>query len=684
MDMSKYVKMYVSESQERLQRIDGLLLTLEQNGADRAAIDNLFREAHSIKGMSASMGYEELAKVSHRMEDYLDQFRGGKGALERRGVDLLFEGVDLLRWAVEEIAAGTQPTLSAEEYVAKMASVLLARGEAVAPPAPPAPAEQPAAPAPAVAPGPPGPAAPPGRGQFAIDLQIAPDAPLPSARAYITLRRVRDLGELVRSVPSVEQVQAGQFSGGLSMLVATTRSAAEIQAFLASLPDVASVVVRPAEESSVAAPPPPRPSPAPTVPLAPPETRTQPPAEAPRPAPAPAAPPSPPHPPAEAPPGTRRIAMTRVDTRLLDDLMDQVGELVTANGTLREVGQQLDSPPLQESTGRIGALIRELQQQAMKLRMMPLETIVDRFPRAVRDLARKRGKDVTFEVTGKETELDRAILEELPDPIMHILRNAIDHGIEPAEERVRRGKPPAGTIRLEATKEREGVVLRIRDDGHGIDPAVLRRVALERGVITREQADTLPDGDAMMLITLPGFSTAKEVSDVSGRGVGMDVVKTAVESLRGILLIDSVIGQGTTITLKLPLTLVVVAVLLIEAAGARYGLPVSSVEQILEVQVRELQHAQGQEVIAREGMLLPLVKLRHLLGHPPDGGQGSLLVVVSEVRGRLVGVVVDRFIGYREVVVKPLDRALRGVRGFAGVTILGDGSAVLILDLNTL
>jgi two-component system chemotaxis sensor kinase CheA len=376
--------------------------------------------------------------------------------------------------------------------------------------------------------------------------------------------------------------------------------------------------------------------------------------------------------------------MTRVDTRLLDDLMDQVGELVTANGTLREVGQQLDSPPLQESTGRIGALIRELQQQAMKLRMMPLETIVDRFPRAVRDLARKRGKDVTFEVTGKETELDRAILEELPDPIMHILRNAIDHGIEPAEERVRQGKPPAGTIRLEATKEREGVVLRIRDDGRGIDPAVLRRVALERGVITREQADTLPDGDAMMLIILPGFSTAKEVSDVSGRGVGMDVVKTAVESLRGTLLIDSVIGQGTTITLKLPLTLVVVAVLLIEVAGARYGLPVSSVEQILEVQVRELQHAQGQEVIAREGMLLPLVKLRHLLGHPPDGGQGSLLVVVSEVRGRLVGVVVDRFIGYREVVVKPLDRALRGVRGFAGVTILGDGSAVLILDLNTL
>lgn len=376
--------------------------------------------------------------------------------------------------------------------------------------------------------------------------------------------------------------------------------------------------------------------------------------------------------------------MMRVDTRLLDDLMDQVGELMTANGSLVDVSQRIDSPRLHESAGRVEGLVKGLQQHAMKLRMMPLEMIADRFPRTVRDLARKNGKEVNFEVLGKETELDRAILEELPDPLLHILRNAIDHGIEPSEERVRKGKSPVGTIRLEASKERESVVIRVTDDGRGIDPAVLRRVAAERGVATRDQLETMPDADVMMLITLPGFSTAKEVTDVSGRGVGMDVVRGAVESLRGSLLIDSVVDRGTTFTIKLPLTLVVVAVLLVAIADELYALPVSAIEQILEIRAEEIQHAQGQDVIARDGALLPLVTLRHLLGAPAVPQSAAQLVVVCEMRGRLIGLAVDRFVGYREAVVKPLDRSLKGVRGFAGVTILGDGSTVLILDPNTL
>jgi two-component system chemotaxis sensor kinase CheA len=650
MDMAKYVKMYVSESQDRLQRMDGLLLELERGGADRTAIDTLFREAHSIKGMSASMGYEDLAKVSHRMEDFLEQFRGGKGALERSGVDLLFEGVDLLRRAVEEIAAGSAPTLRSGEYLAKMASLL------------------PGASAPPPLSAPDGRSAPPSaRRTFAVELRIAADAPLPSARAYITLRRVRDLGELVQSAPTVAQVQAGQFSGALSMLVATDKSPADVQAFLAALPDVASVAVRPADGAAAPAPP-----------TAQSPTRLE--REAPRHVAAAPVPPS-----SAGPTGSRRpVTMMRVDTRLLDDLMDQVGELITANGSLADVSQAIDSPRLHESAGRVEGLVKGLQQQAMKLRMMPLETIADRFPRAVRDLARKRGKEVHFEVLGKETELDRAILEELPDPILHILRNAIDHGIEPADERVRHGKPPTGTIRLEAAKERESVVIRVTDDGRGIDPAVLRRVALERRMLTREQAETLPDAEAMMLITLPGFSTAAEVTDVSGRGVGMDAVRGAVESLRGSLLIDSVVGRGTTFTLKLPLTLVVVAVLLVAIGEERYALPVSTVEQVLEIRAEEIQHAQGHDVVARDGALLPLLSLRHLLGAPAAPPKPTHLVVVCEMRGRLIGLAVDRFIGYREAVVKPLDKALKGVRGFAGITILGDGSTVLILDLNTL
>jgi two-component system chemotaxis sensor kinase CheA len=678
MDMSKYVKMYVSESQDRLQRMDGLLLALEQDGADRTAIDTLFREAHSIKGMSASMGYEELSKVAHRMEDFLEQFRGGKGTLERRSVDILFEGVDMLRRAVEGIAAGGAPTLTSEEYVAKMASLVLTS----APPPPAAPRPPSAGPAVEAARS----EATTGRTRFAVDLRIAPDAPLPSARAYITLRRVRDLGELIRSAPTVEQVQAGQFSGGLSMLIATNRSAAEAQAFLASLPDVASVVVRPAEAEPDRAPSPPPPAQSSEAqerprPVAAPE-RPQAKASGPASPPAPSTPPPPPTGPVATP--RRAAPMMRVDTRLLDDLMDQVGELVTANGTLEEVSHLIDSPRLHETAGRLEGLVKGLQQHAMKLRMMPLELIADRFPRAVRDLARKRGKEVNFEVLGKQIELDRAILEELPDPILHILRNAIDHGIEAAEERVRKGKPPVGTIRLEATKERESVVIRVTDDGGGIDPAVLRRLALERGVITREQSDTLLDAEILMLITRPGFSTAKEVTDVSGRGVGMDVVRGAVESLRGNLGIDSVVNQGTTITLKLPATLVVVAVLLVAVGEERYALPVSIVEQILEIRREEIQHAQGQEMLSRDGVLLPLIHLRQLLGLPVGSGAASRLVVVCEMRSRLVGLAVDRFVGYREIVVKPLDKALKSLRGFSGVTILGDGSALLVLDLNTL
>lgn len=665
MDMSKYIRMFVSESQEHLQKMDGILLALEQSGEDRAAIDTLFREAHSLKGMSASMGYEELAKVSHRMEDYLDRFRGGKGVLERHGVDMLFEGVDLLRKAVEEIADGRGPTLKADPYVAKMAA-LLVTGPAAAGSTPADRAEVVSANERAQA---------KGLTLLAVEIQIAPDAPLPSARAYITLRRARDLGELVRSVPSVDQVQAGEFSGRLSILLATSRSGAEIQAFLASLPDVASVLVRAAGSEPAAD----RPAAAAAFEGSRPTGGARLPVHVAHPV-----PPTPPGPPAAGPAAGRAATMIRVDTRLLDDLMDQVGELVTAKGGLLEVSQAVASRTLHERIDRVDTLVKGLQQQAMKLRMMPLELIADRFPRAVRDLARKRGKEIHFEIVGKEIELDRAILEELPDPLLHIFRNSIDHGIEPPEERVRKGKVPTGTIRLEATKERESVVIRVSDDGRGMDPAVIRRLALERGVITRELHDSLPDDEILNLITVPGFSTAREVTDVSGRGVGMDVVKAGLESLRGALLIESVVDQGSTITLRLPLTLAVVAVLLVEVGGERYALPVSHVEQIMEVSADEIQRSQGQELITRDGILLPLVRLRRVLGCPREEFATNPLVVLSMMRGRLVGVAVDRMVGYREVVVKSLGKALKGVRGFAGVTILGDGSTVLILDLNTL
>jgi two-component system chemotaxis sensor kinase CheA len=306
------------------------------------------------------------------------------------------------------------------------------------------------------------------------------------------------------------------------------------------------------------------------------------------------------------------------------------------------------------------------------------------FPTRRTGLGAQTGEGGEVQILGKEIELDRAILEELPDPLLHIFRNSIDHGIEPPEERIRNGKPPNGTLRLEASEERESVIIRVSDDGHGMDPALLRGLALERGFITREQYESLPDSEILYLITLPGFSTAKEVTDVSGRGVGMDVVRSAVESLHGSLVIESTLGKGSSITLRLPFTLAVVAILLLEVGGERYALPVSSVEQILEVRAEEIQRSQGQELLARDGVLIPLVQLDRLLGCPETRSGTDRLLVLCQMRGRLVGLVVDRLLGYREAVVKSLGKALKGLRGFAGVTILGDGSTVLILDINTL
>lgn len=659
MDMSKYLKMFISESQEHLQKIDNLLLVLEKNPEDRGSIDNLFREAHSLKGMAASMGFPGLAQISHRLEDFLDVFRQGGGTVGKGVVDILFEGLDLLKRGIEGIAGGGSPDIDSGAFLRKLESFSTAEAGKAAP---------------SVHLPPEGVAAAPvavkgeeerilkeaqerGLGLLNLHINIAEDAPLPTARAYITLKKLKDLGELVKASPDFEEIKKGKFKGALFALLATAKGPPQIKRTVATYPDIAAVEVSPF-----------LPSPPPSGPL--------------RPEPVEAA--KPPVPP--MPPSLKRSLMMRVEARLLDDLIDSVGELIIAKSGLVDQFKGIPSRPLKEGMDRLESLIGSLHQQALKLRMMPIELIADRFPRAVRDLARKKGKEVDLEIVGRDIELDRAILEELPDPLLHLLRNSIDHGVEDPEERVRLGKPPIGTIRLEALREKEFVLIKVSDDGQGMDPAQIRRLALERGIISKEQYDTMSDEDSLYLITLPGFSTAREVSEVSGRGVGMDVVKTAVEALRGSLLIESQLGVGTTVTLRLPLTLAIIQVLMVKIGAETYAIPLSRVLRTIEVSPRMVQRSQKQELIALEEGLVPLFRLDRLLGYPLQAGDGRLPrpAVLAERRGKTVGLVVDGLLGYREAVVKPLGKALKGVRGFAGVTILGDGSLILILDLNTL
>ena len=680
MDMSKYLKLFVSESTEHLQKMDGLLLELERSPQERSLVDNLFREAHSMKGMSASMGFVQISTVSHRLEDFLDRLRKGTLSVSKEVVDLLFEGFDLVRSSIEEIRTQGISVSDHSAFIKRLESYVQVGTDAQA--VAPSPVSVPSVPSSTPAPGPSTSKVPStpaseaaeeddvqqarrwawekGLNLFSVTVKVAREAPMPSARSLVIYKRAGGLGEILHMSPSMEDLQGGNFTGSLSMLLASVKPSSEIQGAIVAQPEIESVTIKDVTGREEAAG----------------KLEAQPVVEARK-----ITPPS-----FAVPLQMKKSTMVRVDTRLLDDLIDMVGELVTTKGSLIDNSSSLLPVKLREDIDHVDNLVSGLYQLAIRLRMMPLDLVVERFPRAIRDLARAKGKEVHFEILGKEVELDRAILEELPDPLLHIFRNCIDHGIESPEERARTRKPPMGRIRMEATRERERILIKISDDGRGMDPTQIRRVALEKGIITREAYGSLSDEEALYLITAPGFSTAGVVSDVSGRGVGMDVVKSVVESLGGSLAIESQRDVGTTISLKLPLTLAIIQVLLVGIGQERYAIPLAQIYRTFEFVPSEIQNSQGQEWITGEEGLIPLFRLASLVGAPErkESSNGPILGIFVERRGHMSGLAVDELLGYREAVVKPLKGLLRKVKGFSGATIMGDGSLTLILDLNTL
>ncbi len=669
MDMSKYLKLFISESEEHLQKVDNLLLELERTPEERSKVDELFREAHSMKGMSASMGFVQISTLSHRLEDFLDKLRKGTLSVTKGTVDLLFEGFDLLRNSIEEVKEKGISTVGGSAFTEKLQGY---QQEGQGTERAPSPIYETPTPSQATS-------TPPPRGEeedqiqqiqrwakergfrlYSITVRVARDATMPNARALVICKRVGGLGEILQMSPTLEDLQGGNFKGVLSILLASMRGAAEIQGTILAQPEIESASVKEVTGEQM---PSGREETAPSV-----YQQKAPPA------------------PSAVPLQMKKSTMVRVDTRLLDDLIDMVGELVTVKGSLMDYSAQLAPVRLREDIDEVDHLVSGLYRLAIRLRMMPLDLVAERFPRAIRDLARSKGKEVIFEIIGKEIELDRAILEELPDPLLHIFRNCIDHGIELPEERAHKGKPLAGRLKMEATRERERILIQISDDGRGMDPARIKRVALEKGIITRSHSETLNDEEALYLITAPGFSTAEVVSEVSGRGVGMDVVRSVIESLGGSLLIDSQRDVGTTISLRLPLTLAIIQVLLVGVGREKYAIPISQIHRTLNFSPADIRTSQAQEWITSEEGLIPLFRLGSLLGIS-DGRrdlQGPMRGILVERRGRAMGMVVDDLLGYREAVVKPLRGPLRKAKGYAGATIMGDGSLVLILDLNTL
>ncbi|MEP6572607.1 MAG: chemotaxis protein CheA [Gemmatimonadota bacterium] len=617
MDLSRYAALFLTESREHLRACNQLLLDWEREPRSTEPAAGIFRAMHTFKGMSAAMGYGNLTELAHRAETVLDVLRSDPGSATPEVHDLLFRIVDALEAGAPEAVAGGDGALDFTALLSELdqASVATAPTGSWAIPK----REQPPAPAPV------------GR---TVRVSIRTDAAMRGARALLAVRRAESLGRVTAVRPPLSAFEHEDFDGQLSFRLESERDAAALIESIRSVGDVESVVFgddlaeRPSRETGDA---------------------------------------------------VGRSRQIRVDLRRLDAMMTQVGELVVAKGRLSELVALDASPEMQAIGARIGRVVSELQGEIIQARMTPVWQVFDRFPRVVRDLARQLGKRVTFEVEGEEIELDRTILDEIGDPLLHLLRNAVDHGIEPPAERQQRHKPAEGRIKLSATRERTSVAVRVSDDGRGIDRERILEKAIRDGLVDAG-TEALQDDVLLRILSRPGFTTAAMVTDVSGRGVGMDAVFSRVRALGGSIDLESTPGSGATFTLRLPMTLAIVRALLTRVGTERYAIPLASVAETVELHPASLASLQGREALVLRERVIPTIRLRECVGMAAANASHKYPAIILEVGDRRAALVVDALMGQQEIVVEPFDAPKGMLPIFSGATILGDGVPVLIVD----
>ncbi|NIM50163.1 MAG: chemotaxis protein CheA [Gemmatimonadales bacterium] len=621
MDRSQYAELFLAESREHLSTVNQLLLEWERDPQASEPVQGIFRAVHTIKGMAATMGYGKVADLAHRTENLLDLLRRGDLSATDEILELLFQSADSLDRAVEASVAGREADLDVSAVVRAVDQAATAYEQMVPRPAKARPS------APVVA-------APPGVGRR-VQVVLRQETPLKGARAILILRRVEALGTLFAVEPAPVALEAEGFDGRFAFRIEAAVSDEVIERTIREAGDVERVELV-AEEAA-----------------------------APRP---------------EAAGGPARHI--RVDLRRLDALMNRIGELVTSRDRLAALSTQRADPELEDLAVGISRLSGELQEEIIQARMTPVWQVFDRFPRLVRDLARRLGKQIAFRVAGKEIELDRAILEEIGDALVHLLRNAVDHGIESPDERTALGKPPEGVIELSAARERATVAIRVQDDGRGIDREKVLAKAKARGLV-EPSTETLTDDLLVRVLARSGFTTAARVSDVSGRGVGVDVVADRVRALGGAVEVQSRPGEGTTFTLRLPTTLAIVRALITRVGEERYALPITHVAETLDLDAAAVTQVDGRDAMTLREAVVPLVHLRQLLevsGEEP----ARRPVIVLQIGERRTGLVVDRLVGQQEIVVKTITPLTGMLPIFSGATILSEGLPVLILDAGAL
>ena len=685
MDMSQYLGAFLDETDDNLQKLDDLLLALEKNMVDMDVINEIFRAAHTLKGMAGTMGFNQMMGLTHAMEDRLDAARKGTKPLAEADINLLFSGLDTLQNMVDSIRNGGN---DAHIDVSQMVATL--RGEA------PMPSREPDAPAAAAEPAA---SASSELSQqeaewvmeardlkmtaFSVHVTLKENCLLKAARAYMAVNRLEELGNLFKTEPSVEGLENEQFDLDFMVYLASSESAEDIKKAVEKISDIASADV---EEIKAA------PAPAPAAEAA---------AAAPSPAAAPAAPAVVPAPAAPAPSAAPAVATpagaaaqkkesaakkasqtVRVDIGRLDKLMNLVGELVISRARIERLVQEARLREFDEPLSQLGRISGDIQELVTKLRMVPVSFTFDRFPRLIRDLSKQLQKNVELVLEGEETELDRTVIDEIGDPMVHLIRNSMDHGIERPADRKALGKPEKGTLKISAYQEGSGVVIEVSDDGAGIDPNRVKAKAVERGIITPEQAASMSDEEAVQIVLLPGFSLSKEVTDLSGRGVGMDAVKSKVEALNGQFDLVTKQNEGTHVYIRLPLTLAIVLSLLIKVGEETYAISLENVEETILVRKENIKTVHGAPATILRGEVLSLSDLGEVLG--ADGierDREEYPVVVVKIGKNKIGFIVSELIGQQEIVIKSLGSFLSKIDGITGGTILGDGNVALILDV---
>lgn len=691
MDVSQYLEIFIDETKEHLQNLNTSILELEQEPDNMDTINEIFRAAHSLKGMAGTMGYKRMQTLTHDMENVFSEVRNGTIKVTPEIIDVLFQILDALDEYLNNIQASADEGTNDNENLIKALNAFLEGKEGETSEKDKkeenAAAIQPAdsnsedkdkwknikfdeaqnhVMREAVA---------EGMNVVGLTVYVQENCILKAARAFLVYKTLEEMGEVIVSEPSTQDIEDEKFEYDFSMVVVTGEKTEKLIAAAKNVSEIREVVggtveipdVQATETAAVQTVADQR-----AVSVANTKgTESGKPSEN-----------------TKKKPIVNRTV--RVDIEKLDDLMNLVSELIIAKNSIVSATDAKsgtsDNNGVNEHIEYLESVTTNLHESVMKVRMVPIETVVNKFPRMIRDLQKKLGKKMELYMTGEDTELDRTVVDEIGDPLMHLLRNSADHGIEADENlRIQRGKPATGSIHLDAYQDGNNVVIEVRDDGNGIDVAKVKEKAIERGTITEEQAAQMTDKEIINLLFLPSFSTAQTISDVSGRGVGLDVVKSKIESLSGEVEVKSVLGEGSTWTIRLPLTLAIIQSLMVVIGGEKYAIPLGNIQTIESIAPADVKFVQQKEVISLRGVVIPLIRLNEVLGCKSTKGENEEMVVVIVKKGdKQTGLVIDELTGQQEIVIKSLGKYINRSKVISGATILGNGEVALIVDPNAL